>query len=143
MAVLAPKKRVPASIRAVSSEVIQCPEDAPYGFQLSITYQVYADDGQPLQQAGLVPLESISMNGTNVTDGYVQLGAPTNAQGQFTDGPYGTCSSSPFTDSGSQIIAFNFEGTRYYVRNNNFTFTSKARGQGTVSNGTDVKKTIP
>src|SRR5258708_696346 len=49
----------PATLKLVSAKATPCPGGQD-GFRLSITYQVMGDDGQPLRQAGLTPLETAS-----------------------------------------------------------------------------------
>lgn len=121
----------------------------PCGFQLNIAYQVLGDDGTAFQQSGLVPLETandVTIDGDNtgtMKPGFGPLGEPTDAQGQFHDTPYGLCSVAPSKMTLTQIIAFDFGGARIVVRTNSVVFQPTAPGKGTVSNGTDVKVTIP
>jgi RHS repeat-associated protein len=107
-----PANQTPAGLKVVSVDVLNvcdgpncgAPPDAPYGIYVAITYQVVDNDGNAIQQAGLVPRERVGVT-RMVTDTAIATRSGTdgpigpsrnplntgvtNAKGQFTDAPFG------------------------------------------------------
>ncbi|MGC2324450.1 MAG: hypothetical protein WA463_17585 [Terriglobales bacterium] len=151
--------QVPTSLKATSSQIISnswlqgCPA-IWYGIAIQINYQVLDQNNAPLQSASMRPQEQIL---NEYWDGDL-VGNPepnwvdiwhqsypgstqfTNASGQFLDAPFGACTNAVFTDTFTQPISVLLNGARYTVRTNNWSFSSTAPGHGSVTNGSDVKK---
>ena len=128
-------------------------------------FQVLNQDGNPFEESGLVPNESVTpvtiteMGGTMLQNGPAdgpigpnpkrnsQNTGETDAKGQFVDAPIGTYGPNPIkTSTRTQKIYFNIGGEKTFVRTNKITVTGQDDKKNkqyvyTISNGSDIKAT--
>ncbi|HSR67232.1 MAG TPA: IPT/TIG domain-containing protein, partial [Acidobacteriota bacterium] len=87
----------PTRFDAIDVFAIEDPTCAPTanqrGFFVEVEYRVLDQNGDVIEVAGMTPLEEIIRNGQNWGQGYLPFASPstTNADGEFTDEPVGTC----------------------------------------------------
>jgi hypothetical protein len=119
-------------------------------FNLFSGFRAYVDDKPNIQHwsgnaaitTGTAPANDTQFDGKTLDQH--QLGAPTDANGQFTDTPLGACSSLPFSKNltATQNIQVQFNGKNYSVRTNNWTESdpggANGFGHGSLTNGNDV-----
>jgi hypothetical protein len=114
--------QVPTSLRVVSSRALSTEENAArgcepgfVGFYIRINYQLLDQTSRSIKVAGLVPQEQIlawTVNTGGMKFGPkdplpyfadITKGMTTDANGQFSDHPFGPCSTGPDSETSSDI----------------------------------------
>ena len=107
------------------------------GGGVTTDYQVLDQNGDPMQVAGMVPVEALQQELPLGTGYFGQLGLPTNTSGIFTDQVLGSISP-VYTNFGSVInqqIYINYNGVGYPVAN--ITWGVSSTGVYTNVSGTN------
>jgi len=84
-----PKSFYPVSVTQAD---LNC-DAGTFGYGAQVKYGVADNSGVPFTRAGLTPLEQVYINGSVQNFIFLSFATPpqTNAQGQFTDIPIGSC----------------------------------------------------
>jgi hypothetical protein len=95
-------------------------------------------------KSGMVPIEIVQGSGGGVTgpqnvgpSGNSNNTGVTASDGTFHDAPFLMCSTGPFSNANILQILY-IDSVSQKVRQNSFTGSASASGNGTISNGSDV-----
>lgn len=151
--------QIPSSLRVLSSGVFSgtgllangCPSNQPFGFRVSVRYQVL-DQASPANPiSATLPLREDLINfmvdgqsaAPDLRNTLVTASGTTESDGTFTDQPVGGCATGPFsTGSFEQTLFLPLSASvSPTVRVNNWAFSGR-HSCGTMSNGVDVTVTV-
>lgn len=152
--------QIPTSLKVLSKGVYSgnnildngCPSNQPYGFRISVRYQVLDQDSTPKDIDAAVPIKEnlldFMTNGQpsaqDVLNTSVVTGDMTQNDGTFTDQPIGACAASPFVTSSftQELFTPISNDIKPIVKTNNWVFTGRY-GCGNMTNGNDISVSVP
>ncbi|HUD63483.1 MAG TPA: IPT/TIG domain-containing protein [Candidatus Sulfotelmatobacter sp.] len=134
--------QIPTSLNVISVNLIAnganggC-KSTDYGIHVDVKYQVQDQNTHAIQSAAMIPQESVNGSGW----GDILTTFYTNGNGTYDDAPLGTCATKSFNMNVTQAVRMDVNGGYYNVRTNNFNVIGSSVGHGSISNGSDIKKT--